>query len=223
MPTPTDRPAARHPLVRPLVRPAVRPAARRRAAALLLGGLLAPAVLPVVGAGPAAAHDRLESTDPADGAGVAVAPDAVVLTMSSPPLALGTRVQVTGPAGVVSTGEARVVDDTVTQAVTGERPAGTYEVQWRVTSSDGHPVSGSFTITATSAAAGSPTATAGEPAPSPSPSTAATATASATAATLDPSNPASTGGRGALIAVAAAVVVVVGGAGGIIGYRRRRG
>lgn len=218
MPTPTDRPAARHPLVRPLVRPAVRPAARRRAAALLLGGLLAPAVLPVVGAGPAAAHDRLESTDPADGAGVAVAPDAVVLTMSSPPLALGTRVQVTGPAGVVSTGEARVVDDTVTQAVTGERPAGTYEVQWRVTSSDGHPVSGSFTFTAASAAAegptASPTTTAGGPAPSASTSTAPAA---------DPVDPASSGGGGALVAVAAAVVVVVGGAGGIIGYRRRRG
>lgn len=190
---------------------------RRRAAALLAAGLLAP-VLPVLTAGPAAAHDRLESTDPADGSTVDVAPDAVVLTMSSAPLALGTQVQVTGPAGVVSTGDPQIVDETVTQPLGESRAAGRYEVQWRVTSSDGHPVSGSYTFTATN---GVGDATVLVPdAPSPTVSTAPTS------GTVDPSRPDSGSGNGAgngaLIGIAAAIVVVGAGAGGIIGYRRRQ-
>jgi methionine-rich copper-binding protein CopC len=186
---------------------------RRRAGVLLLAGLLTP-VLPVLTAGPAAAHDRLESTDPADGSTVDVAPDAVVLTMSSAPLALGTQVQVTGPAGVVSTGEPQIVDETVTQPLGESRAAGRYEVQWRVTSSDGHPISGSYTFTATSGV-GDTTVLVTE-APSPTVSTAPTA------GTVDPSKPDSGSGNGALIGVAAAIVVVGAGAGGIIGYRRRQ-
>lgn len=201
-----------------------RRSAQRRAGLLLLAGSLSPVVLPVLAAGPAAAHDRLESTNPGDGATLDTAPDAVVLTMSSPPLALGTQVQVTGPDGVVSSGAPSVVDDTVTQPVPGERPAGDYEVRWRVTSSDGHPVSGSFTFTTTSAA-GTPTAAPTTPAhsgpaptgPSPAPSAGAS-----TPATLDPSDPVPGGSRGGLLGVAAVVVVVLGGVGGVIGYRRRQ-
>jgi methionine-rich copper-binding protein CopC len=159
------------------------------------------------------AHDRLESTNPADGSTVEVAPGSVVLTMSSAPLALGTQVQVSGPDGIVSGGDPQIVDDTVTQALTGDRPAGTYEVQWRVTSSDGHPISGSFAFTAT-ASTGTRT---GDPSPAPS-----TEPASSTPSGVDPSNPASDDGNGALLTVAAAVVVVGAGAGGVIGYRRRQ-
>ena len=191
---------------------------RRRAAALLAAGLLAP-VLPVLTAGPAAAHDRLESTDPADGSTVDVAPDAVVLTMSSAPLALGTQVQVTGPAGVVSTGDPQIVDETITEPLTGDLPAGSYEVQWRVTSSDGHPISGSFTFTAAGAATPTSTTTL-EPVPTAAPSSSSPGTS--TAGTVDPSKPGSGSGNGALIGVAAAIVVVGAGAGGIIGYRRRQ-
>ncbi|WP_432524091.1 copper resistance CopC family protein, partial [Kineococcus sp. SYSU DK006] len=168
----------------PTPRAVSRPGPQRpRAAGALLGALLLGAGLPLALAAPAAAHDRLVSTDPADGAPVEVAPDAVALTMSSTPLALGTQVQVSGPAGVVSTGEPRIVDEVVTQALTGERPAGTYEVQWRVTSSDGHPISGSFTFTTARAAGapGTPSATpddtpsATDPAAPPSPEASADA------------------------------------------------
>jgi methionine-rich copper-binding protein CopC len=181
------------------------------AGALALAGGLATA-------GPAAAHDRLESTNPADGAPVATAPDAVVLTMSSTPLALGTQVRVTGPDGTVSEGNPQIVDATVSEPLTGARPAGTYQVEWRITSSDGHPVSGSFSFTATGAAGGGATTSSSSPSSSTSPGA-----SSSSPAVVDPSNPVASDGDGGLIAAGIAVVVVVGGIGGFIGYRRRRG
>ncbi|WP_432542233.1 copper resistance CopC family protein [Kineococcus sp. SYSU DK002] len=201
-------------------RPAPRPRARTRrgsrtTALALAGGLLSLGA-PLLTAAPAAAHDRLESTDPADGAVVEVAPEQVVMTMSSTPVALGTQVRVTAPDGsVVSTGDPRIVDTEITTALTGERPAGTYEVQWRVTSSDGHPISGTFSFTASGAAtpAATPSATASQ-------STDAPAT---TPATVDPATAVDSEGDRTLIAAGIAAVLVVGGVGGVIGYRRRRG
>lgn len=169
-------------------------------------------------AAPAAAHDRLESTNPGDGAVVDVAPAAVVLTMSSTPIALGTQVQVKGPDGeVVSSGDPQIVDATVTEPLTGTLPAGTYEVQWRITSSDGHPVSGTFSFTASAAASGASPSTA-----TGSPSSSSTSSAATSPATVDPSNPVAGQGDSTLIGVGIAVVVVVGGIGGVIGYLRRR-
>ena len=51
-------------------------------------------------------------------------------------------------------GRTHVTDNRVTQAVQPGAPAGRYTVTWRVTSIDGHPVSGSFGFTATAAAPG---------------------------------------------------------------------
>ncbi|MEZ0491908.1 copper resistance protein CopC [Kineococcus sp. TBRC 1896] len=185
------------------------------AAGLALGGGL-------LGAGPAAAHDRLESTNPADGTTVATAPDAVVLTMSSPPLALGTLVRVTGPDGtVVSGGDPQIVDTDVSEPLTGPRPAGTYQVDWRITSSDGHPVSGTFSFTATGAAGSAETSPA-SPAPSTTSPAAGDSPGSSSPAVVDPSNPVASDGNGGLIVAGIAAVVVVGGIGGFIGYRRRQ-
>ncbi|NAZ86829.1 copper resistance CopC family protein, partial [Kineococcus indalonis] len=194
--------------------------AARAAAALALalgagtGGALALAPA-------AAAHDRLVASDPADGAALARAPERVVLTMSAAPVGLGTQVQVTGPTGVVSTGEAQVVDETVAQALTGERPAGTYEVRWRVTSSDGHPISGSFTFDAEQAvaAAGSTAA----PTPDVDPSASSLPPSAAPSATADEAAPAAEGGGGGTTAaVVVAAVVLLAGA-GVVTARRRRG
>jgi len=200
------------------------PADRRlptTALAVLLGtGLgLGAGVAAVTGtAVSASAHDRLESTDPADGATLPAAPDHVALVMSSDPLGLGTQVQVTGPAGVVSTGSTAVVDNTVTQALAADRPAGTYTVQWRITSSDGHPVSGSFAFTAT-AATGTP---------SPSATGSSTATGSAPAAAPSPSSPAAdplgaTGSSSPLLAAGVVALAVLAVVGIVLGARRRRG
>lgn len=125
-----------------------RPATTRRLAATvaLTLGLVA------IGAGAAWAHSGLVGTDPADRASLDVAPAQVVLTFNEPPQTLGTQVQVLDPNGnPVSSGQAAVTDTQITQPLGEARPAGTYTVQWRMTSADGHPLSGQYTFTATSA------------------------------------------------------------------------
>jgi methionine-rich copper-binding protein CopC len=121
-----------------------------------LAVLLGSAAVLVVFAAPASAHNALVSTTPGDGAAVARTPATVVLTFNEPAIALGTEVVVTGPAGPVQRGPARLVDNTVSQDLQGGAAAGTYQVAWRVTSADGHPVSGTFTFTARAAGRGQP-------------------------------------------------------------------
>ncbi|MET1004878.1 MAG: copper resistance CopC family protein [Propionibacteriaceae bacterium] len=119
--------------------------------------VLAGAVLTlVVGAAPAAAHNTLKTTNPSDGQTVASTPRQVVLMFDEPAVAMGTQILVTGPSGQVQVGPPRLVDNTVTQAVQPGAPAGAYTVAWRVTSSDGHPISGSFAFSSQAASAGTP-------------------------------------------------------------------
>lgn len=119
-------------------------------------------VLSVLVAAPAAAHTALVAVDPADGSTVATTPAAVVLTFTEPAVALGTQVVVTGPRGEVSAGAVRLVDNTVRQELVTGAPAGSYTVAWRVTSEDGHPITGQLSFTSTSAGGGS-----ASPAPAP--------------------------------------------------------
>jgi len=195
-------------------------AARRtglRRALALAGSLLA---LVLVSAGPAAAHDAFTGSDPADGATVPVAPEQVRLNFAEAPAALGTEVRVTGPDGtVVSEGEPTLEALAVVQTLAAYRPAGTYTVDWRVTSTDGHPVSGTLTFVAAEAA-GAPTPTPSPtPTPTPTPTSAATPTASTDPAGPSPSATpgaeASSGVRsswpilaGAVLLAAAAAVAV---------------
>ncbi|MBO0919689.1 copper resistance protein CopC [Cellulomonas sp. zg-ZUI222] len=109
-------------------------------------------VLAVLAASPAEAHNTLRSTDPADGSTVPAAPAQVTLTFDQPAMELGTQVVVTAPDGVVvSDGPVRLVDSSVVQPLVETLPAGAYTVDWRVTSADGHPLSGTFGFTATAA------------------------------------------------------------------------
>ena len=129
-----------------------------------LGAGLALALVAV----PASAHDALESSNPADGATLAQPPTSVVLTFEEPPVSLGLQVVVTGPNGPVAAGAPRLDGDDVVTDVQPGTPAGRYTVEWRVTSDDGHPVSGTFGFTATAAAAGStPSAVAASPTAAP--------------------------------------------------------
>ena len=121
------------------------------AGSLVLGGVV---VAQVLAAGPASAHDELISTDPAPSSTVATVPSAVTLTFAEPPLTLGMGVDVTGPAGSVSTGAPTLSGKVVRQAVQPGAQAGSYTVRWRVTADDGHPVSGSFTFVASAPSAG---------------------------------------------------------------------
>ena len=126
--------------------------------ALLLG--VGAAALGVCATAPAEAHNSLQSTSPDGGQTVDRTPSAVVLTFDEPALAMGTRIVVTGPGGEVQHGPARNIDNTVRQDLQGEAPAGSYTVAWRVTSADGHPISGSFTFTSRQAGLVQPAPTA---------------------------------------------------------------
>jgi methionine-rich copper-binding protein CopC len=198
-------------------------AVRRRAALLLLATLLLTLLVGltlVSVAGPAWAHDVLRSSSPADGTHVERPPAEVVLTFDEPALTVGTEVLVTGPSGAVATGPPRLVDNEVRQSLT-PGPAGAYTVVWRVTSADGHPVSGTFGFTADQ-----PSASATSSASTTTAATAPTATATATATTTAPASataaPTVEGASGvAVLAVVAMVVIVASGA-VVVGWTVRR-
>jgi methionine-rich copper-binding protein CopC len=118
------------------------------AAALLLLGAGTPAAL---------AHDQLVATVPQAGTTAPTAPTRVELQLDGAPQALGTQVVVTAPDGTaVSLGEPGLRGSTVVQPLPDGLAGGVYTVAWRVTSSDGHPLSGSysFTVAADPAVAG---------------------------------------------------------------------
>jgi len=112
---------------------------------------------------PAAAHIRLVSATPEDGAALGRPPSVVILGFNEPPLTLGTTVKVLGPGGEVQSGRPEVVDTAVRQALQPGAAPGKYEVVWRVTSEDGHPITGRLSFTV-QAAASRPAATASPPA-----------------------------------------------------------
>ena len=128
---------------------------------------MAVAALLVGSATAAQAHNILIGTSPSGGSTAKVVPAQVMLTFNEPALALGTVIIVTGPAGQEQSGAAVLVNNTVTEHLRPGSPAGPYTVLWRVTSADGHPVSGKFSFTATSPSPGRrPSAT---PATTPAP------------------------------------------------------
>ncbi|MFF2268523.1 copper resistance protein CopC [Cellulosimicrobium cellulans] len=117
------------------------------AAALALG--LAAAVTTLTAA-PASAHDRILTSDPADGSQLATPPTAITLTFSTEPLPVEPQVVVSDSAGtVVTQGAPTIEGSTATLALDPAVALGgdTYTVAWRVVSSDGHPIEGTFAFT----------------------------------------------------------------------------
>jgi copper transport protein len=117
---------------------------------LLLGGavLALTVVLALPGAGPAAAHAIVRSTEPRIDQVVAEAPAAVTMTFNEP-------VEITFGAIRVFDTRGRRVDAGETEHLPGRpdsiavplRPQladGTYTVTWRVVSADGHPIEEAF-------------------------------------------------------------------------------
>lgn len=96
---------------------------------------------------PANAHDSLVDATPGDGDTVTTPISDVSLRYSGILLGVDTGANVavvTGPGGqYYETGCATVEGTTLTLPVTLGQ-AGTYEVEWRVVSSDGHPISGQY-------------------------------------------------------------------------------
>ena len=132
---------------------------RQLLTALLGAAIFAAALLGAVA--PASAHDVAESTSPASGATVAAPPEKVSITFSRNPLALGSQVAVNHADGANwADGAVEIVDNVASQKLKPGAPAGLYTVAWRVASSDGHPIEGTFTFTATAGATGSTAAAA---------------------------------------------------------------
>lgn len=119
--------------------------------ALLTAGLA------VLGAGPAAAHSILVSVDPADGAQLSTGPARVTFTFNENLQPSFPSVTVVGPDGNLwSEGQPVVDGPRVSIAVRELGPAGKYTMAYRVTSADGHPVSGTRSFTLTTAGHGTP-------------------------------------------------------------------
>ena len=182
---------------------------------LLQGGVLAvvSGLVMLLAAGPALAHSRLESSDPADGASLATPPSKVTLTFNEAmtPGPGFTTITVIGPGNTAwQDGETQVSGDSVSIAVKPLGPAGVYQIGYRVVSDDGHPVSGSVSFTLT---APGPGAAAAEPTVAP---TTAAAPATTSAAAPAAAAPADSGGApvwpwivGAVVAVGLGVVLAL--------------
>ncbi|WZH37987.1 MAG: copper resistance protein CopC [Microbacterium enclense] len=114
-------------------------------AAIALGAVLG-------GAQAASAHDSLESTSPASGATVS-SPSEVSLDFSANLLGYdgGNIVVVLGPDGRHYETDCVALSGSTLTAPVALGAAGEYQVEWRAVSSDGHPISGSFSFTSTTA------------------------------------------------------------------------
>ncbi|MGU3502688.1 copper resistance CopC family protein [Mycobacterium sp. C31M] len=144
-----------------------------RLLAVLIAALLAVFSAP----GVASAHATLLSSDPASGATLAEGPATVSATFSEDLQTAFAAMTVVGPDGNLwSSGEVRVNGPVAEVDLRPLGPAGTYTANYRVTSADGHVISGSWsfelTVARTEAAPGPAVAS---PPPSPAPAAAPTA------------------------------------------------
>lgn len=103
--------------------------------------LLAFAVVGLSAAPAAVAHTELVSSDPADGEVLEMAPSSVLLTFDED--VLKAAVTISDAAGsVVSSPNGAVANSTVTVPWPAGLADGSYAVNYRIVSTDGHPVDG---------------------------------------------------------------------------------
>jgi methionine-rich copper-binding protein CopC len=106
---------------------------------------------------PASAHAARVSADPADNAVLSAGPGRVSATFNERLQTTFAAMTVVGPDGNVwSTGEPTVQGAVVAVGLRPLGPAGTYTVNYRVTSADGHVVSGSWSFRLTVPGPGTP-------------------------------------------------------------------
>ncbi|KQT97727.1 hypothetical protein ASG53_08020 [Sanguibacter sp. Leaf3] len=150
-------------VVTPMTARSLRAASRTAGTGALL------ALFVAVAAQPAAAHDQLLDSSPGEGEHLDVAPTEVTLRFSDEILAIGPAVIVADDAGTTWTVGDPVLDgpDVVTE-LADDVPDGSYEVRWRVVSSDGHPITGviPFSVGDTAPTSGSETGSAPPAGPS---------------------------------------------------------
>jgi copper resistance protein C len=121
----------------------------------------------MAGAGVASAHATRVATDPVENAELKQTPKKVSATFNEALQTQFAAMTVVGPDGNLwSTGDPTVDGAVVSVGVRPLGPVGTYTVNYRVTSADGHVVSGSWSFKLTVAGTGTPgpSATATSPA-----------------------------------------------------------
>jgi methionine-rich copper-binding protein CopC len=124
--------------------------ARLLLSVLLIAGLAA-------GIPTASAHTSLTASDPAADSTLTAGPARVTATFNEELQPTFAAMTVVGPDGNLwSAGDAEVRGATVSVAVQTLGPAGKYTVNYRVTSADGHVVSGSWSFTVTVPSTGQP-------------------------------------------------------------------
>lgn len=129
---------------------------RRTAPRALLVGLLS-AVALVLGGTAASAHDTVLGTAPGDGETLTTAPTQVSVELSAVPQAIGSRMLVTSSDGtVLFDGEPTITDRVASVELPAVANDG-YTVAWRLVSSDGHPIDGTFGFVVDDPAAVAPT------------------------------------------------------------------
>lgn len=130
---------------------------RTFAGAVVLIAIMAPAAAPLIRHG-------LTDSNPVNGSTVASVPQEVALTFNEPAIALGSAIVVKDGRGANwAAGSIAVNDKRVTQTVKAGAPAGAYTVTWRVVSSSGHAIDGTFAFNAEAPAAGTPRDTVAAP------------------------------------------------------------
>lgn len=120
-----------------------------RVIAVLLALLCALVVMP---GGVAQAHDELIGSDPEDEAVLDEVPSEVVLTFSAAIADIGAFVEVNDADGQNYAEDEPRIDGVELEQDLADLDAGDYTILWRVTSADGHPISGELTFTVTSEA-----------------------------------------------------------------------
>ena len=117
---------------------------------------------------PAWAHEALEASEPAAEAVLVSAPQQVRLTFSGNVVDAAPTVVLRDGAGAdVPAAEPLVDGPTITLPIESQLANGRYAVEWRIVSSDGDPVSGTFafTVAAPEAVAPLPSPATGQPVP----------------------------------------------------------
>ena len=123
----------------------------------LVATVLLIVAMAISGTPPAWAHAVRVAADPAPDATVNTGPARVTATFNEQLQSSFAAMTVVGPDGNLwSEGSPEVQGATVGVAVRPLGPAGGYTVNYRVTSADGHVVSGSWSFTLTVAGNGSP-------------------------------------------------------------------
>jgi copper resistance protein C len=124
------------------------------AVAVLIFGLMAGTL---GNAGVAAAHAARIASDPVEDASVSKSPSRVSATFNEAMQSQFAAMTVVGPDGDLwSTGEPEVNGAIISVGVRPLGPSGTYTVNYRATSADGHVVSGSWSFQLTVAGTGTP-------------------------------------------------------------------